>query len=269
MILKILLILVTVYAGILLFFYIFQHYFFFRPEVLPQNFQYKYPFPFEEVHYDMEDGGEINGIHFKIPNALGVVFFLKGNSKSVKGWGKFAKDYVGKGYDFFMVDYRGFGKSRGRRTEAILYSDAQFLYKKLVDQYDEENVIVLGRSFGSGVAARIASWNNPKMLVLDSPYYSFNFNMKRWGFWIPIDLLSRYKIPTNQFLRNVNCPIHIIHGDKDQLISYKQGLKLWEENRDRAKLYTIKGGKHNDLPDFPEFHEFLYDILVEQVFDEA
>lgn len=269
MIIKTLLILAMIYIGILLFFYFFQHYFFFRPEVLPQNFQYKYPFPFEEVQYDMEDGGTINGIHFKIPNALGVVFFLKGNSKSVKGWGKFAKDYVGKGYDFFMVDYRGFGKSRGRRNEAILYSDAQFLYKRLSESYGEENVVILGRSFGSGVAARIASWNHPKMLILDSPYYSFGFNLKRWAFWIPIDLLSRYKIPTNQFLRNVNCPIHIIHGDKDILISYKQGFKLWEENQDRAQLYSIKGGKHNDLPEFPEFHDFLYDILVEQVAQET
>jgi hypothetical protein len=53
------------------------------------------------------------------------------------------------------------------------------------------------------------------------------------------------------------------------LISYQQGLKLWEENSDRAKLYTIKGGKHNDLPEFPEFHDFLYDILVEQVMEES
>ncbi len=265
MIIKILIAFLILYACLLLFFYLFQHYFFFRPEILPQNFQYKYPFPFEEVLFDMEDGGTINGIHFKIPNALGVVFFLKGNSKSVKGWGKFAKDYVGKGYDFFMVDYRGFGKSKGKRNEAILYSDAQFLYKKLALQYEEKNTVILGRSFGSGVAARIASWNNPKMLILDSPYYSFNFNMKRWGFWIPIDWLSRYKIPTNQFLKNVQCPIHIIHGNKDNLISYRQGEKLYEENMDRAVLHTIHGGRHNDLPDFEEFHDFLYEILVESI----
>jgi fermentation-respiration switch protein FrsA (DUF1100 family) len=217
----------------------------------------------------MEDGGTINGVHFKIPNALGVVFFLKGNSKSVKGWGKFARDYVGKGYDFFMVDYRGFGKSKGKRNEAILYSDSQYLYKWLSTKYKEEHIVILGRSFGSGVAARIASWNKPKMLILDSPYYSFNHNMKRWGFWLPISLLSRYKIPTYQFLKHVTCPINIIHGSRDTLISYKQGVKLYEENKDRATLYTISGGKHNDLPEFEQFHEYLYEILVESLEVEA
>ena len=51
----------------------------------------------------MEDGGSINGIYFRVPNALGVVYYLKGNSKSIKGWGKFAKDYLSLGYDFFMM----------------------------------------------------------------------------------------------------------------------------------------------------------------------
>ena len=98
----------------------------------------------------MEDGGSINGIHFKVPNSKGVVYYFKGNSRSIKGWGKFARDFVSKGYDFFMVDYRGFGKSRGRRTEAILYSDAQHVYKWLTKHYDEEQIIIYGRSMGSG-----------------------------------------------------------------------------------------------------------------------
>ena len=102
-------------------FYFTQDLYFFRPETLPKTFQYRYPFPFEEVHFDMEDGGYINGLHFKVPNARGVVYYLKGNSRSVKGWGKFARDFVSKGYDFFMVDYRGMGKSSGKRTEATLF----------------------------------------------------------------------------------------------------------------------------------------------------
>ena len=154
-------------------FLFFSRFFLFQTRKIPQNFQFKYPYPFEEKKYQMEDGGTINAIHFKVPNALGVVYYLKGNSKSIKGWGKFAQDFLGNGYDFYMIDYRGFGKSKGKRTEDILYSDAQYLYKKLCQTYQEKNMVVYGRSFGSGIAARIASWNNPKRLILDSPYYSF------------------------------------------------------------------------------------------------
>ena len=107
----ILLIIVGLYIAICVSFYFFQHLAFFRPEKLSTAFEYKYPFPFEELDFDMEDGGHINAIYFKVPNSRGVVYYLKGNSKSIKGWGKFAKDFVSNGYDFFMMDYRGFRKS--------------------------------------------------------------------------------------------------------------------------------------------------------------
>lgn len=255
---------VLAYIALCIIFYFCQDFFFFRPEKLPYNFQYKYPFPFEEVQFDMEDGGSINGIYFEVPNSLGVVYYLKGNSKSVKGWGKFARDFVGKGYDFFMVDYRGFGKSKGRRTEATLFQDSQHIYKWLAKKYKEENIVVLGRSFGSGVAARIASWNSPRMLILDSPYYSFKKLIARFGFILPLKQLLKFKIMTNQFMKVLTCPVHIIHGTKDKIIPYSHGYDLYEENKDKVTMHSIEGGRHNDLPEFPEFHETLYSILTEE-----
>ena len=67
-----------------LLFYFLQDFFFFRPEILPHNFKYRYPFPFDEVNFDMEDGGTINGIHFKVPNAKGVVFISKAIQEVLK-----------------------------------------------------------------------------------------------------------------------------------------------------------------------------------------
>lgn len=252
-------------AGIYVFlstvFYFGQDYFFFRPEILPRNFEYRYPFPFEEVDFEMEDGGQINGVHFKVPNAKGVVYYLKGNSKSIKGWGKFARDFVSKGYDFFMVDYRGFGKSLGKRTESTLYNDAQVIYKYLKDTYGEERIIIYGRSMGSGIAARIASWNHPQMLILDSPYYSFLDQVKRYGFWLPLAWLLKYKIRTDQFMRKIQSPVYILHGKKDRLIPFKQSEQLARENPDKIYLIPIAEAHHNNLPSFPEYHEWVYDIL--------
>ncbi len=249
------------YTGLCAIFYFFQHYFFFRPEILPKDFEYRYPFPFKEINFEMEDGGEINGLHFQVPNARGVVFYLKGNSRSLKGWGKFARDFVSKGYDFFMIDYRGFGKSSGRRTETMLYNDAQTVYKWLSTQYPEDKIVLYGRSLGSGIAARLASWNHPRMLILDSPYYSFLYHIRLYLFWMPLQWLLRYQIRTDRFIKQVTCPIFLLHGDKDRLIPYRQSPMLVQQAPDRTLLYTIPGGGHNDLPDFAEYHEFLYDIL--------
>ena len=245
-------------------FYLLQDYFFFRPEILPSNFEYRYPFPFEEVDFDMEDGGQINGIHFRVPNSRGVVFYFKGNSKSIKGWGKFARDFISKGYDFFLMDYRGFGKSMGKRTEAALFNDGQFVYKWLTTQYPEDKIIIYGRSLGSGIAARIASWNRPKMLLLDSPYYSFLYHIRRYGFWLPLKWLLKYKIRTDQFLKKISCPVFILHGDRDRLIPFNQSLLLQRVNPGMVHLIKIDGGGHNNLPGFPEYHEWLYDILNDE-----
>jgi pimeloyl-ACP methyl ester carboxylesterase len=249
------------YVLICILFYFLQDFFFFRPEILPGDFKYQYPFPFEEKHFDLPDGGRINAIWFKVPNSLGIIYFLKGNSRSIKGWGKFAKDYVGKGYDFFMMDYRGFGKSRGHRSEHIIYDDTEYIYNWLTQQYDQSKIVVLGRSLGCGFAARIAAWNSPKLLILDSPYYSFQYQIHRFAWWLPLRWILRYKIPTWQYLQKVKCPVYIIHGDKDFLISYEQGVRLQKLIPDRATLITIKGGRHNNLPEFESYHKALYRIL--------
>jgi len=223
------------YLVVCLIFYFLQDYFFFRPEILPKNFTYQYVFPFEEVNFEMEDGGFINGIHFKVPNSKGVVYYFKGNSRSIKGWGKFARDFVSKGYDFFMVDYRGFGKSTGKRTESILYNDGQHVYKWLQTQYEEDRILIYGRSLGSGIATRIASWNHPKMLILDSPYVSFLKQIQRYGFLLPIKWILKYHIRTDHFIKKVSCPTFIIHGKKDRLIPFHHSEQL--QNDEFFELY--------------------------------
>jgi pimeloyl-ACP methyl ester carboxylesterase len=250
------------YLGFCLIFYLLQDFFFFRPERLPSYFQYKYPFPFDEINFEMEDGGYVNAIHFKVPNSKGVVYYLKGNSRSIKGWGKFAQDFVGKGYDFFMMDYRGFGKSTGNRTETILYSDAQYIYKWLTEQYKEKEIVLYGRSLGSGIAARVASWNSPKMLILDSPYYSFFKQIYRFGgFLFPLKWVLKYQIRTDWFIKKVTCPIFFLHGTKDKLMPFSDSIQLQKLNPSHSMIYLIENGGHNDLTTFANYHEYLYDIL--------
>ena len=105
----------------------------FKPEKLPKDFQFNYDNQeFKEYNLETRDGAVINGIRF-FPKgeSKGVVLYLKGNSKSIKGWGKFAVDFTRHGYNVLMVDYRGFGKSTGRRTQKALKRDLQEVYNKI------------------------------------------------------------------------------------------------------------------------------------------
>ncbi|NUO02142.1 MAG: alpha/beta fold hydrolase, partial [Saprospiraceae bacterium] len=245
--------LAAIYAGISAVFYVFQHFFFFRPERLPTDFKYQYSFDFEEKTFEMEDGGSINAVFFRVPNSRGVIYYLKGNSRSIKGWAKFARDFMSNGYDFFMMDYRGFGKSRGKRTEQILYNDAQDLYNWLKRSYPEDKIVVYGRSMGSGIAARVASWNRPRMLILDAPYFSFYHQIKRYGFLLPLRWLLRYQIRTDWFIKKIEFPVYLLHGTRDRLIPYKHSQLLQQVNPRHVHLLTIEGGGHNNLTDFATY----------------
>lgn len=251
---------VSLYIFLCVLFYFIQERFLFQPEVLPQDFKYKYEYPVEEVFFEPEKGVRINALHFKIPNSKGVIFYFKGNTRSIKGWGKFARDFINKGYDFFMIDYRGFGKSKGKRTEQAIFDDGQIAYDYLKRVYTEEKITIYGRSIGSGFATKIASQNNPLKLILDSPYFSMLHLLKNKAPILPIQKLLKYHIRTDLFLPEVTSPIYIIHGLKDRLIPFSNGKKL-TEIADGSQLISIEGGGHNNLPKFEKYHETLRQIL--------
>lgn len=254
------LIIVGIYLFLCLMVYLTQELFIFHPERLPDDFQYQYEYPFEEINLQPEPNATINGLHFRLPRSKGVVFYFKGNSRSVKGWGKFARDFLGKGYDFFMIDYRGFGKSRGKRTEAAIYKDCEFAYNHLKKLYNEDQIVVYGRSIGSGFATHTASINKPIKLILDSPYYSFIDQARRFVPFLPVKWLLRYHIRTDLFMEKVGCPVYVLHGTKDRLIPFRAGKKLAKLAKD-GMIIPIEDAHHNNLPRFAAYHDHLYAIL--------
>jgi hypothetical protein len=191
----------------------------------------------------------------------GLVLYFHGNSRSIKGWAKYAKDFTRYNYDVVLVDYRGFGKSTGKRSEEMMLNDMQFVYDTLAVQYSEQHIIVYGRSLGSGFAAKVASDNRPRYLILDAPYFSFRKAVKRYLPILPTKILLRYHLRTDNWIRMVNCHTYIIHGTRDWLLPISHSEKLQAINPRKITLIRIHGGGHNNLPSFPEYHNFLRDIL--------
>ena len=243
--------------------YYLQDYFLFKPEKLPTDFQFYYDNQeIEEYNIETRDGAVLNGLHFKVETPKGVVLYLKGNSKSIKGWGKFAVDFTRNCYDVVMLDYRGFGKSTGRRSQKALKLDLQLVYDKIKSHVDEKYIILYGRSLGSGLATKLASINNPRMLILDAPYYSLTKVAARYAPFMPLSWLIKYPLPTYKWLKYVCCPIHIIHGTDDKLIPYKTSVKLSQINPDRTRLYSVIGGGHKNLNNYESYHKMLREILI-------
>jgi len=255
-----------VYVVISILLYYLQDYLLFKPEKLSDDFQFYYENQItEEYNLETRDGAIINGLHFKVENPRGVILYLKGNSKSIKGWGKFAVDFTRHGFDVIMVDYRGFGKSKGRRSQKAIKNDLQYVYNKMRERIDERYIILYGRSLGSGFATKLASMNNPNRLILDAPYYSLTKVTARYAPFMPLSLLIKYPLPTYKWLKYVQCPIHILHGTDDKLIPYKTSVKLSQINPKRTRLYTVIGGGHKNLNSFESYHKMLGEILNSKV----
>jgi pimeloyl-ACP methyl ester carboxylesterase len=251
-----------VYIAISILLYYLQEFFLFKPEKLPADFEFYYKNQVvEEYNLETRDGATINGLHFRVESPRGVVLYLKGNSKSIKGWGKFAVDFTRNNYDVVMVDYRGFGKSTGKRSQKAIKHDIQYIYNKLRERVSEEYIILYGRSMGSGFATKLASMNNPKMLILDAPYYSLTHVTGRYMPFMPLSLILRYPMPTYKWLKYVNCPIHIIHGTQDKLIPFKSSVKLSQVKPKSTRLHPVIGGGHKNMNNFESYHLILSDII--------
>lgn len=241
--------------------YFFQDLFIFKPEKLPADFQFRYDAPFRELNFDVAPGVRINGLHFHRPNPKGLILYFHGNTRSIKGWAKYARDFYRYDYDVVLVDYRGFGKSTGKRSEAEMLDDMQFVYTDLARQYTEEHLIVYGRSLGSGFAAKVASDNHPRYLILDAPYYNFRRVIERFLPFLPIRFVLRYHLRTDKWIKKVKCPVYILHGTRDWLIPIRHSEALQKLNPRKITLIRIEGGGHNNLPRFAEYHNFIRDIL--------
>jgi pimeloyl-ACP methyl ester carboxylesterase len=251
-------------AGILLLglsIYLFQEKFIFKPEKLRSDFQFRYDIPFRELYFDIEPGVRINGLHFHRESPQGLILYFHGNSRSIKGWAKYYRDFYRYNYDVVLVDYRGFGKSIGKRSEKSMLNDMQFVYDRLKASYPENHLIVYGRSLGSGFAAKLASDNHPRYLILDAPYYNFRKVIQRFIPFLPVRYVLRYHLRTDLWIPKVQCPVYILHGTRDRLIPLAHSERLQQLDPRKITLIRIQGGGHNNLPSFSEYHNFIRDIL--------
>jgi fermentation-respiration switch protein FrsA (DUF1100 family) len=242
--------------------YFLQEKILFRPTVLNQTYVFKFSHPFEELFLKADDNAMINAVHFKVDNPNGVILYFHGNAGDLSRWGKITEYFVDKNYDLLVMDYRTYGKSTGALSEHALYSDAQLCYDYLKQRYKEDEISIYGRSLGTGIATNIASTNNPKQLILETPYYSI-LDVAKYRFpFFAVEQLIHYKLPTNKFIKTVNCNISMIHGTDDYVVPIESGEKLFKVAPQNLTSFTvIENGGHNDLVKFDSYQLKIKEIL--------
>jgi uncharacterized protein len=257
---RILIVLVVTYfiGGVVLYFA--QDFILFHPTPLGRNHQFRFEQVFEETNIS-QGKNNLSIVKFKTSRKRkGIVLFYHGNMENIEHYKSYPAIFLSNNYDVWMIDYPGFGKTTGKRTENIINEQAILMYDMSLKQTSSDSIIIYGKSIGTGVAAFVASERNCKHLVLETPYYSIPDLARHYLPVYPVKWMIQYSFPTHQYLLKVQSPITIFHGTKDEVIPYSHSARLKDQNK-KIKLVTIANGKHNNLTDFKEYHTAIDSLL--------
>jgi pimeloyl-ACP methyl ester carboxylesterase len=245
-------------GGLLLF--LAQDLLFFHPRAIPRSQRLAFSQPFEEINLPI--GNEnLSGVRFPAEGLKkGLVVFYHGNMRNVEHYAAYPPLFTARGYEVWMMDYPGFGKTTGRRTGERILADALRFFDTASRGVPPEQVLIYGKSIGTGIAAYTAARRPHRTLLLETPYYSTLALAKHYAPVYPVGWLIRYRFLTSDYLKTMDGPTLIFHGTDDEIIPYSQAARLAAENRG-TKLVTIEGGSHNNLAQFRTFRSALDSLL--------
>lgn len=213
---------------------------------------------------------EFNTMQFSIgEETLNVLVLNKGKHNAILYFGGNGESVAGNAHNFtkifpnhtvYLVNYRGYGGSTGIPTEESLYSDAQHIYDAVSTQYQQMSVI--GRSLGSGVATFLASTRAINKMVLITPYNSIqNIAQDQYPIF-PISLLLKDKYDSASRIKNISSTTLIILAEYDSVIPAKySNLLINKFPPSQVTIEIIEGTGHNNLSRKDKYHYLLQQFM--------
>ena len=216
---------------------------------------------FQEINIPFE-GELVNGLKFSAAEPKGAILFFHGNFGDVSGWGAYGADFAALGYDFYIFDYPGYGKSDGKiSSQQQLFASADAMSRYVLAQHSPKKLAMIGYSIGSGIAAQQAAKWDAARLILLAPYFSFERLAHEKIPFVP-KFLIRYKIPTAEFLQAARgTQITLIHGAADELIPVHHCRDLAGSLKAGDLFYEIAAAPHNGLLAMPGIWKILKELL--------
>lgn len=231
--------------GVVLF--IFQHRLVYFPETKMVGNPHDIQLSYEAIYFKTSDDVELFGWYVPASNPRGTILFCHGNAGNISD----RLDYLGifqrLGLSTFIFDYRGFGLSAGRPSEAGTYLDSEAAWDFLVNRkgISPKRLILYGESLGGAVAARLAAKEPAGALILASAFTTLPDLASRLYPLFPVRALSRFSYDTLASVRRVACPILVIHSPEDEVVPFSQGRELYNAASSPKDLLTIKGDHNN------------------------
>jgi len=202
---------------------------------------------FEKVVFKSSDGLKLSGWYIPSKNSEFTVLFCHGNGGNMMHCLDSIKFFNELGLNFFIFDYRGYGSSEGRPGEEGTYLDAGAAYKWLTEEkkVKPETIIVFGWSLGGSIAAKLASEVRVKALVIESTFTSYVDIGQKFYSYMPVRWFAEFNYNTIGYIRNVRCPVMIIHSRNDEIVPFEFGIELYKAANEPKEFVEVFGS-HNE-----------------------
>jgi uncharacterized protein len=224
--------------------------------VTPRDFDLAY----EAGTVATSDGQRLTTWALAAPAPRAVILYFHGNGGNLSVWAPILAGIARQGYVLHAFDYRGYGTSTGRPTEAGLYRDVEAIVGDFQRRARPAVPIVYwGRSLGVAMAACAAGLHAPDGLILESGFPDVPSLVRSNPVTALLAPFSSYRFPAVRFLADVTVPKLVMHADRDTVIPFAQGRALFDRLRAPRQFFTIRGGDHNDFepPDPREYWQTI------------
>jgi hypothetical protein len=182
-----------------------------------------------------------------------VLLYLHGNGSNISSHLRDASQFQRLGFSVFLLDYRGYGKSKGEfPTESQVYQDSQIAWDYLVKtrNIDPKNIFIYGHSLGGAITIDLAS-KNPSVagLIIEGSFTSIRdmIDYQKVYQIFPTDLLLTQKFDSMSKLPRLSMPILLIHGTDDQVVPASMSQVLFKAAKSPKKLLLVPQADHNNV----------------------
>ncbi len=203
---------------------------------------------FKKITLNTGDGVTITGWFKQTSRKRKTIIYFYGNGDSLANYPSFFKKLGDAGYSVLAINYHGYSDSGGKPSETALYDDSMAALKFAEQFTPEKDIILVGRSLGSGVATDLASKTKPGGLVLISAFTSIPDVAANIYPFLPVHLIARYEFNSLDKIPAVKCPILLLHGDKDTLVLPSSAQLLFDAAKSEKKLKYYQNYDHLNIP---------------------
>ncbi|HEX4413030.1 MAG TPA: alpha/beta hydrolase [Lacipirellulaceae bacterium] len=213
-----------------------------RPRVLrPQN-----------VWFRSKDNTKLHGWYVPHPEPKRLVVYCHGNAQHVAdhtGLLMRLQQYLDA--TVFVYDYRGYGRSRGNPVERGCIADGMAAQRWLAEREGVscEDITVVGRSLGGGIAVAMAAEQGARALVIEATFTKMTDVAAHRFPWLPVRLVMRNRYNSIKRIQKYDGPVFQSHGTTDEIVPMKMAKRLFEASPSRMKqFYEVNFARHNDSP---------------------